>query len=668
MPPKRKEKGGDSDTSSIPQTIDDRAAPESLESEASGGAKPKTHASGEDDLSTGKEGNIDDTSFERHLGSDSFQKGVPFRKGTPIPQKIPPSSQDIPLSHEDDRIPRISYQDPAFRPILRRKNTTPDLDQIADDSDMEDLIRRLEPHLSRQRQNINDVPRLGTFGNNTSRVGNNRFNRQLPNINNNNIMQANNKSAFPKTLIQETTEEVADYTSASFDLMDIERYDSGGLAFGQGTYQLSKNDEAFIKASSNIKFTLDDNFITFMNAMKSNAVAYHCTARTFKSILFNNISGSAKDLVADMIPMSTGYLNMNAEQYINALRLKLAPRTEKKLLEFQFKKRKQEPGESPKYYLIDLLNLYKRAHPKDQRNLQYFCSKAIKGLSNEHMKKYALQHLDECTDEVEFQTLIEKASADVVQRIEVGLLPKSSLTGVDLKVFSASYKDNKNDKSKSDSKVNVIEDNSGSDDTELGTSDSQEEDSSAEVNNVSSGNRFSKTRNKSKRTGSYGQNANWKSKGKKSRGPCFYCNIEGHWKDRCLKRKRDLGVNSLEEMAEFSDSAISEIEEAMECNAIRRKTGRKAVYALARRPRNAKYFNKSNSSKMNQVQAPKTINNIEDPAKNSNVPDIQSDKNATSRMEALEHKINSITDLLADLSINSTDSFLGKGENPLNQK
>ena len=122
------------------------------------------------------------------------------------------------------------------------------------------------------------------------------------------------------------------FNQNKFDFGAISDYKAGGAAFGTGVYNVSKNDETFVKSVSSIKYSLNDNFESFVSSLTSNAIAYNCSTRTFKTIAFCAIKGSAGDLVNDMLPMSGHYLSMDAPTYLAALRTRLAPHTEGKLL------------------------------------------------------------------------------------------------------------------------------------------------------------------------------------------------------------------------------------------------------------------------------------------------------------------------------------------------
>ena len=96
-------------------------------------------------------------------------------------------------------------------------------------------------------------------------------------------------SQFPVKLEQEDPAvNIAFYAfnQNKFDFLAIGDYKAGGAAFGTGVYNVSKNDETFVKSVSSIKYSLNDNFESFVSSLTSNAIAYNCSTRTFKTIAF----------------------------------------------------------------------------------------------------------------------------------------------------------------------------------------------------------------------------------------------------------------------------------------------------------------------------------------------------------------------------------------------
>lgn len=435
------------------------------------------------------------------------------------------------------------------------------------------------------------------------------------------------------------------FNQNKFDFGAIGDYKAGGAAFGTGVYNVSKNDETFVKSVSSIKYSLNDNFESFVSSLTSNAIAYNCSTRTFKTIAFCAIKGSAGDLVNDMLPMSGHYLSMDAPTYLAALRTRLAPHTEGKLLWRVFKARVQNRNESPKFYAIDKLNMYKRVVPLEQRSLTKFFEYTIRGFSNPHLKKYMLDHLSECGDEVRFQRILQEASVHVLRCIESGILRKTDKEGLDNKLIKSSYlgvKDNNTETGTG--KVNVVEKVEGSTSPVF---DSSEEEMGT-VNIV--------VKQEMGQTSNMGAKPKMKGKMDQTNSACYYCGKNGHFRKECFKRLRDLNLNSLEELAQFSDSETEEIEQLMKINAITKKTGRKAINAITRASQKKKPSAGVNKPGVNSVKTGKE-------------PVMSGD--AEGRLARLEVKVNSLIDLVTDRSLgtgNSTGTFLGVDQNQMTTK
>ena len=147
-----------------------------------------------------------------------------------------------------------------------------------------------------------------------------------------------------------------------------------------------------------------------------------------------------------------------------------------------------------------------------------------------------------------------------------------------------------------------------------------------------------------------------KGKMDQTNSACYYCGKNGHFRKECFKRLRDLNLNSLEELAQFSDSETEEIEQLMKINAITKKTGRKAINAITRASQKKKPSAGVNKPGVNSVKTEKE--------------QVMSG-NAEGRLARLEEKVNSLIDLVTDRSLgngNNTGAFLGVDQNQMTTK
>ena len=412
------------------------------------------------------------------------------------------------------------------------------------------------------------------------------------------------ESNFPKTNKSEGMELFGEFTTGTFDTVELQSYGQGGAAYGGG-YQPNKADELFIKSVNKIHFeNLEDDFETYIAEMRANAATAGASNRIFKMTVYNNILGPVKTLIREMIPVKTKYLHLGADDYINALRLKISPVTERDLLRTKFLTRKQSANENIKFYSFDMINLYCRAYPESMRDMAFCFSRICKGLRNTHLKTYLHQHMMEVHNEHQLHVLLNKGLVHITRGVEMGVIPKHEAGDLGQRSITTSYRDVKD---------HVATVNSVQNQEREGTSEEEREN----VNFVSN-----KANPGTGKKGASSPNTNL---------TCWYCNKVGHLKHECLKRKKDLQgiVNRIggEESDSSTSSEIEEVEKLMSVNAISRKTGRKVIQSLAR----------ARTGKVNQVEG--------EVKKESTLQ--QSLENIEARLNSLytlEERVNALTD------------------------
>ena len=163
----------------------------------------------------------------------------------------------------------------------------------------------------------------------------------------------------------------------------------------------------------------------------------------YKSTLYMKISGPVGALVNDMLPDRPKYAAMTGKQYANAIKARLEPVTEKRLLYQQFVARTQQTGESVDLYVLDKHNLFKRSSVKRTRNFEDFIDYTIRGFINPYLKKKVRES---CVMKVpktfvKFREMVNINVTLIQARLQSGEIDATEATGCEVRLFSYSYVD-----------------------------------------------------------------------------------------------------------------------------------------------------------------------------------------------------------------------------------
>lgn len=174
-------------------------------------------------------------------------------------------------------------------------------------------------------------------------------------------------------------------------------------------------------------------------------LADRCTVRSemYKTCLYMKISGPVGALCNDMVPDRPKYAAMTGKQYANAIKARLEPVTEKRLLYQQFLARTQQTGESVDLYVLDKYNLFKRSSVKRNRNFEDFIDYTIRGFVNPYLKKKVRES---CVMKIpktfaKFRQLVSVNVTLIQSRLQSGEIDATEATGCEVRLFSYSYVD-----------------------------------------------------------------------------------------------------------------------------------------------------------------------------------------------------------------------------------
>lgn len=321
-----------------------------------------------------------------------------------------------------------------------------------------------------------------------------------------------------------------------------------------------------------------------------------CTVRPamFKSCLYMKISGPVGALVVDMTPDRPKYAKMTGKQYANAIKSRLEPVTEKRLLYQQFLARTQQTGESVDLYVLDKHNLFKRSSITKTRNFEDFVDYTIRGFLNAYLKKKVRES---CVMKVprtfiQFRKLVNINVTLIQARLQSGEIDATEAVGCEVRLFSYSYVDSNTAGTKTDTaegssryfpavKVKTEPVSALAEAEDGAEADDETEDSINWVGRRRGGpTRFAAGAQKTTTfTGSKrSENSRFGARRppqKPSSEACFHCGMEGHWKGECPRRLHGFpkSVNAIG----GTDSSSSEEEEKNEVNVLR---GDKSQIAL----------------------------------------------------------------------------------------
>ena len=208
-----------------------------------------------------------------------------------------------------------------------------------------------------------------------------------------------------------------------------------------GEYKPSKGEALFLKEAP--KYIGLQPFDTFLRKFGHLADMCRVTPEIFKSTLFLKIGGSVGALINDMVPTKRKFKVMSGKQYAEAVRARLEPVTERRLLYQQFLSRTQQTGESIDLYLLDKFNLFKRSSIGKNRDFEEFMDQTIRGFLNAYLKEKVREACTMKTPKsfIKFREITNKQVTFIQSRLQANEMDASEGQGVEVKMYSYSYLD-----------------------------------------------------------------------------------------------------------------------------------------------------------------------------------------------------------------------------------
>ena len=361
----------------------------------------------------------------------------------------------------------------------------------------------------------------------------------------------------------------------------------GGADWGDlGEFIPSKGEALFIKESS--KYLGHQPFDSYLRKFGHLADMCRVSSETFKSTLFLKIGGPVGTLINDMVPTKKKFRNMSGKQYAEAVRARLEPVTEKRLIYQQFLSRTQQMSEPVDLYLLDKFHLFKRSSKEKTRDFEDFMDQAIRGFINAYLKEKVREVciMKPPKSFAKFREIVNKQVTFIQSRLQSNELDASEGQGVEVKLYSYSYLDAADGTESSASRYRL--------DTVKGVKEEKVNALEEEVEDVEDGvywvdyggrqrfqpparggvGRGGPARFQSFPRGGYPSQASVRGgfspavggarpktgfragepQGKpKPTDNCFWCGGQGHWKNECPRRSHGLkkGVFAVEDGAEY---------------------------------------------------------------------------------------------------------------------
>ena len=321
---------------------------------------------------------------------------------------------------------------------------------------------------------------------------------------------------FPRSIEQEQEECSVEGFEMLLNPDMLRGYGSGGQAFGAPAFTIGKSDEAFLKVISSTTLSDINDWETWSKYMVSTALSLGVSDRAFKSGVFACLRGRARQVCSDMIPMGVNCIRLSSEDYMRALRRRIAPQVERPLLQREFKKLIQGKKENPKHYCLRKYQLYLQAYPATERSFTNFLEATFRGLYNSRLREYMFLRLGEIRNQPELVHHIATGSLYVTRLAEAGNLRREAQLGLDIRARHQGDGETSKPQDSGKEKEKIMAITGKDSESERSSSESTAEDG---VYNVEGRKRNSEDKRPGKTT--------------PENSTCFYCGHVGHWKNEC---------------------------------------------------------------------------------------------------------------------------------------
>ena len=159
----------------------------------------------------------------------------------------------------------------------------------------------------------------------------------------------------------------------------------------------------------------------------------------FKQALYRALQGEAHRIAGErFFPDNDANKNLTLEEYADKLKNLYEPASESENAKMEFKQRVQEVGENPTLYVADKLQLFYRAWPAGQRDVQMFYDETTSGLINELVQTRLFDY--EPKDIADYEERLKYVTAAVRKRYLFGKISQSEALGTEAFTPAGTYK------------------------------------------------------------------------------------------------------------------------------------------------------------------------------------------------------------------------------------
>ena len=159
----------------------------------------------------------------------------------------------------------------------------------------------------------------------------------------------------------------------------------------------------------------------------------------FKQALYRAIQGEAHRIAGErFFPDNDANKNLSLEDYADKLKNLYEPASESENAKMEFKQRVQEVGENPTLYVADKLQLFYRAWPDGQRDVQMFYDETTSGLINELVQTRLFDYQPK--NIADYEERLKYVTAAVRKRYLFGKISQSEALGTEAFTPAGTYK------------------------------------------------------------------------------------------------------------------------------------------------------------------------------------------------------------------------------------
>ena len=158
----------------------------------------------------------------------------------------------------------------------------------------------------------------------------------------------------------------------------------------------------------------------------------------FKQALYRALQGEAHRIAGErFFPDNDANKDLTLKEYADKLKNLYEPASESENAKMEFK-RVQEVGENPTLYVADKLQLFYRAWPAGQRDVQMFYDETTSGLINELVQTRLFDY--EPKDIADYEERLKYVTAAVRKRYLFGKISQSEALGTEAFTPAGTYK------------------------------------------------------------------------------------------------------------------------------------------------------------------------------------------------------------------------------------